>query len=166
MSTAQVTNISIENVTDPLKPYVYKYHIMVPGYAQRTGKRLFLQPAFFQFGVSPLFTTSSRQHSIYFNYPWSENDEVTFELPAGFTLDSAESPAPFSSPPISEYKPTAGITPDGKTLVYKRSFYFGGDGTILFPVSGYPQLKNYFDELHKQDGHIITLKQTAALSAK
>jgi hypothetical protein len=36
MSNAQVTDIRIEGVSDPLKPYVTKYHIQVPGYAQRT----------------------------------------------------------------------------------------------------------------------------------
>ena len=72
LSTAELTDIRIENVTDPVKPFTYIYHIRVPGYAQRTGKRLFLQPAFFQRGVGPLFATSSRHHAIYFNYPWSE----------------------------------------------------------------------------------------------
>jgi hypothetical protein len=46
MSTAELSDIRIENVTDPVKPFVYAYHVRVPGYAQRTGKRLFLQPAF------------------------------------------------------------------------------------------------------------------------
>ena len=45
MSTAEISNIKIENVTDPAKPFVYAFHVRVPGYAQRTGKRLFLQPA-------------------------------------------------------------------------------------------------------------------------
>ena len=166
MSTAELSKISIENVSDPVKPYIYKYHISVPGYAQRTGKRLFLQPAFFQFGARPLFATSARQHAVYFNYPWSEEDEVSIDLPPGFSLDSAESPTPFASLPISEYKPSAGLTADGKTLVYKRKFFFGGGDNILFPVNTYPQLKTYFDEVHKQDSHIITLKQTAAIGAK
>jgi hypothetical protein len=32
---------------------------------------------------------------------------------------------------------------------------------ILFPVEGYGQLKNFFDTLHKQDNHTVTLKQAA-----
>ena len=166
MSTAELSNIKIENVTDPVKPYTYSYHIRVPGYAQRTGKRLFLQPAFFQFGMRPLFTTSSRHHDVYFNYPWSEEDVVSFEIPAGFTLDNAESPQRFSSAPVTEYHPTASVTTDGRTLIYKRKFYFGGDGNILFPVSGYSRLKSYFDQVHKQDNHIITVKQDSATAAR
>jgi uncharacterized protein DUF3857 len=165
MSTAELTNIRVENVTDPLKPFTYVYHIRVPGYAQRTGKRLFLQPGFFQRGLGPLFATSSRHHAIYFNYPWSEEDEVTIRLPEGFSLDSPESPAGFASLPISEYKPSVAITKDGRTLIYKRNFYFGGDANILFPVGSYAQLKRFFDTLHQQDNHTITLKQASIAAA-
>lgn len=161
MSTAEISDIRIENVTDPIKPFIYQYHIRVPGYAQRTGKRLFFQPAFFQYGLRPLFASAQRKHEIHFDYPWSEEDEVSIELPAGFTLDSADSPAPFASPPISEYHPSAAVSKDGRTVLYKRKFYFGGAGTIKFPASGYGQLKTYFDTLHKHDGHTLTVRQNA-----
>jgi hypothetical protein len=162
MDTAEVTNIQIENVQDPVKPFIYEFHVSVPGYAQRTGKRLFLQPAFFERGVSALFNASARQNNVYFHYPWSEEDELTIELPAGFTLDNADAPAPFQSTNISAYKVTIGATKDQHTLVYKRSFFFGGNDAILFPVGGYELLRNYFDRLYKADNHTITLKQDAA----
>jgi hypothetical protein len=162
MSNAELSDIKIENVNDPVKPFVYQYHIRVPGYAQRTGKRLFLQPAFFQRGIGPLFPASSRKHAVYFSYPWSEEDEVSIELPAGYALDSADAPSPFGGGEISEYKVTVGVSRDGKELVYQRKFFFGGGGLILFAVENYGQLKNYFDNLHKQDNHTITLKQTVA----
>ena len=162
LSSAELTKVQIENVTDPVKPLIHAYHIRVPGYAQRTGKRLFLQPAFFQRGIKPLFSDSARQYPVYFHYPWLEEDEVTIELPAGFSLDNADAPAPFSGGPVGEYKATIGITKDGRTLHFKRSFFFGGGGNILFPVGAYPQLKNFFDVLNTQDSHTITLKQSAA----
>ncbi len=84
MSTAEVSDIRIENVTDPLKTYTNRYHVRVPGYAQRTGKRLFLQPEFFQHGVSPLFSGSVRKHPVYFDYPWSEEDLVTIDVTRRF----------------------------------------------------------------------------------
>ncbi|HEY2962056.1 MAG TPA: DUF3857 and transglutaminase domain-containing protein [Pyrinomonadaceae bacterium] len=159
MSAAEIMNIKIENVTDDVKPLVYSYHVRVPGYAQRTGKRLFLQPAFFQHGVEPLFATTNRKYEIYFHYPWAEDDKVEIELPAGYALDNADAPAPFGSGQISNYKPSLAVTSDGKTLVYKRNFFFGGGGNVLFPVETYPQIKAYFDQLHKQDNHSVALKQ-------
>lgn len=163
MSTAEISNIEIDNVKDATKPFVYSYHVRVAGYAQRTGKRLFLQPAVFQHGIGPLFSTSERKYAVYFHYPWSENDEVDIELPAGYALDSPDAPAPIGAGAISVYKPTLGASADGKLMVYKRSFFFGGGGTILFPPNSYGQLKTYFDAVHTQDNHTVTLKQTAAV---
>jgi hypothetical protein len=162
LSTADLADIRIENVTDQVKPFTYAYHIRVPGYAQRTGKRLFLQPAFFQHGVGPRFSASTRAYPIYFHYPWLEDDEVSIELPEGFALDNADAPAPFGGPPVGAYKSSIGVTGDRHILVFKRNFYFGGGGNIFFPVTAYPQLKNFFDLLNKQDNHTITLRQSAA----
>ncbi len=162
MDTAEVTNIRIENVQDPSKPFVYEYHIRIPAYAQRTGKRVFLQPAFFQHGVSALFATSTRQHDVYFHYPWSEEDEVTFTLPTGFVLESPDAPQPITAQSISEYKATIGVSQDQRTLVYKRKFFFGGNGSILFPSQNYDLLRVFFDRVYKSDQHAITLKQGAA----
>jgi hypothetical protein len=161
LSTAELANIKIENITDYTKPLVYTFRIRVPNYAQRTGKRLFLQPAFFQHGKDPLFATADRKYPIYFHYPWSEDDHVEIALPAGYKLDNADAPAPFGSGQISDYKVSLAVTTDGALLVYKRNFFFGGADTILFPVDSYAALKNYFDVLHKHDNHSIALKQAA-----
>jgi hypothetical protein len=161
---AEVTDVRIENVTDPVKPFAYTFHIRVPAYAQRTGKRLFFQPAFFQKGLAPRFPVATRRHEVYFHHPWSEEDRVEFTLPEGFALDNADAPGPLSGGELSKYEPTAGVTQDGRTLVYTRKFYFGkaGDDTLRFPVASYPTLKTYFDQVSKSDGHTIALKQGAA----
>ena len=165
---AEVTDLRVENVNDPFKPFVYTFHVSVPGYAQRTGKRLFLQPAFFQKGLGPRFTVATRRHEVYFRHPWSEEDKVEIELPEGFALDNAESPAPISADTLSKYEPAAGLSKDGRTLVYTRRFYFGqgGDQVLRFPVGSYANLKGYFDQVSKHDGHTIALRQGAAAESK
>ncbi|HKR02498.1 MAG TPA: DUF3857 and transglutaminase domain-containing protein [Pyrinomonadaceae bacterium] len=171
MSTAELSDIKIENVTDPLKPFVYSFHVRVPGYAQRTGKRLFVQPAFFEHGVAPIFPTSGRTHAIYFHFPWSEEDTVTIQLPDGFSLDNPDSPAPFASGDITRYDVKIFSTKDERGIVYKRNFFFGGGGSgvdlerLYYDASGYSQLKGLFDAVHKQDNHTITLKQTASTAS-
>ncbi|MDT7541669.1 MAG: hypothetical protein QOE33_1573 [Acidobacteriota bacterium] len=167
MSTAEISDIRVENVTDPVKPFVYDYKVRVPGYAQRTGKRLFLQPAFFERGRAPLFTTSDRQSQIYFHFPWSEEDTVEIELPTGFALDNADAPQSFTANNVSKYDVNIGVTKDGRKLIFRRNFFFGGGGTtgLLFPLPAYPQLKTLFDELNKRDNHTITLKQGTAVAA-
>lgn len=163
LAGAELSEIKIENVTDPFKPLVFAYKIKVPAYAERTGKRLFLQPAFFQKGVAPLFNTSTRKHAIYFNYPWLEDDTINIELPAGYALDNAESPASFGLGQIGDYKVRLAITKDAKTLIYERKFKFEG---MLLPQSTYADLKRAFDTVHQEDNHAVTLKQGATTAVK
>ncbi|MDT7807210.1 MAG: hypothetical protein QOJ70_1023 [Acidobacteriota bacterium] len=163
LAGVEITDIKVENVSDPVKPFIYSFHVRVPAYAQRTGKRLFIQPAFFQKGLGPRFSTATRHHLVYFHYPWSEEDHVRIELPEGFALDSPESPGGVNGGEVSKYEPLAQVTKDGRTLIYTRKFYFGKGGgePLLFPVSSYPSLKNYFDQVNKEDGHTLALKQGA-----
>lgn len=160
MSTAEISDIGIENVSDPEKPFTYIYKVRVPNYAQKTGKRLFLQPGFFEYGKESEFSTANRQYGIYFNYPWSENDEIEIELPSNFLLDSADSPSAIADPQkIGSLDIAITHNKTKNSLIYRRKFHFGGDERILFPVESYPALKNMFDMFHKADAHTITLKQ-------
>ena len=167
LAGAEITEVKVEGAAEPSGPFVYTFHVRAPGYAQRTGKRLFVQPAFFQKGLAPRFPTASRRHYVYFHYPWSEEDSIRIELPEGFALDSPESPTPFSGGDFSKYEPLAQVTKDGRTLVYTRKFYFGkGRGDmLLFPAESYPGLKAYFDAMSKQDAHTLALKQATGGAA-
>lgn len=160
MSTADISNISIENVSDPEKPFTYKYKVKIPNYAQKTGKRLFLQPGFFEYGRGPLFSTAERKYDIYFHYPWSEEDKIEIELPKGFSLDNAEKPATVAdSQKIGSLEVDIKINKATNTLIYDRRFFFGGGDSNIFPARYYKAVKNMFDMFHKTDTHTITLKQ-------
>jgi Domain of Unknown Function with PDB structure (DUF3857) len=159
MSTAEVSDVKIENVTDPIKPFVYRFHVVVPGYAQRTGKRLFIQPAFFEKGLPALFSASNRKHQIYFHYPWMETDTVTINLPKGFVLDNADQPAPFNANDLAKYEVSMGLTAKHEQLVFTRKWTFNA---LIFPQTSYGGLKKVFELLHENDNHTISLKQQAA----
>jgi transglutaminase-like putative cysteine protease len=163
ISNAEITEVKFENVTDPFKPLVISYKVRVQGYAERTGKRLFLQPGFFEKGVGPLFPTSERKHDVYFYYPWAEEDEVMIELPAGYALDNAEAPGDLAFGNLGHLKIQIGATKDQRMLRYKRQFRFTG---MLFPKDSYPNLKRAFDAAHQVDNHTITLKQATAAAEK
>jgi hypothetical protein len=163
ISNAEITDVKFENVTDPFKPLVISYKVRVQGYAERTGKRLFLQPCFFKKGVGPLFPTTSRQHDVYFHYPWTEEDDIEIGLPAGFALDNAEQPGDVNFGDVGYQKVKIFVTKDQRTLSYKRQFRFTG---IIFPKDSYAALKQAFDTVNKIDNHVITLKQGAAAEVK
>ncbi len=160
---AELSDIKIESATDPVKPFVYSYKVRIPGYAERTGKRIFLQPAFFQKGLAQMFPSSSRQHDVYFHYPWMEQDQVEIELPEGYALDNAEAPTPLGFGEAGSYDVKLAITTDQKTLVYNRTLRFM---MLIAPKASYAALKGAFDAIHKSDNHAITLKQGAAAAVK
>jgi len=162
LSSAELTNIVIENATDPSKPFVYKYHVRVPDYAQRTGKRLFFQPGYFQKGISAMFSASTRTYPVYFHFPWSEEDKVTIALPKGFALDNADRPGPVVAGEVCRHEIKMAVTKDESTFIYNRTFFFGGNNSVLFGVQTYEPLKQLFEAIHKADNHMITLKQAAA----
>jgi hypothetical protein len=158
MSTAEVSSIRIENVTDKVKPLIFSYHVRIPGYAQRTGKRLFLQPAFFQKGLGALFPSTERKNSVYFRYPWAEQDDVEIKLPAGYSLDNAEQPPPISAGDVMRYEMRIAVINKTEALKLSRKLSMRG---LIFPVTNYSELKRLFDALHENDNHTITLKQDA-----
>lgn len=159
---AEVADIKMENVTDPFKPLVVSYKVRVGGYAERTGKRLFLQPAFFQKGIGQLFPNSAREHAIYFRFPWTEEDSVSITLPDGFELDNAEAPTPVDFGEAGKYLVNLAITRDKKTLEYRRNLQFN---VMVIQKAMYPNLKKIFDVIHAEDSRVITLKLGAANAA-
>jgi hypothetical protein len=166
LGSAEVSNIIIENVSDPDKPFVYVFKVKVPGYATRTGKRLFFQPNFFERGAKPVFETSTRRYNIEFRYPYAEQDEITVELPAGYALESPDSPGVTADPQkIGINDINISVTNDGKMLIYKRKFHFGNNGYLRFPVTSYPALKQLFEAYHKGNTHALTLKQGTTTAA-
>ena len=159
MPNAEISSISIQNITDPEKPFVYEYAIKVPGYAQKTGKRLFLQPVFFEKGSPAAFSASERKYSVFFRHPWSESDEVTIEWPKAYELETPDIPRPLAdSGQISSHKIDLAVNKENNSFVIKRNFAFGGRGRVLFSKADYVPLKSLFDAFHVADGFTLNLR--------
>jgi len=159
--TTEVESYSIENMNDPEKPVVYKFKIKVPGFASRTGKRLFFQPNVFERSSKPRFTAGTRKYDIVFSYPYSEKDEISIELPAGFALENADAPPPLADRQgIAVHNVKIGVR-GNKELVYNREFSFGNNGFIRFATESYPALKGLFEAFNKADVHQLTLREAA-----
>jgi hypothetical protein len=136
--------------------------VKAPGYAQRTGKRLFLQLAYFQFNAEALFPTATRKYPVYFEYPWSEDDDVQVQMPAGFELDHADAPATINFGRAGNYEVKIMVNKSSRKLHYTRKLTFGAGGLIVVPVAEYTPLRQIFDRIHESDNHTLTLKQEAA----
>ncbi len=157
---AEVSNVKVENIDDSSLPVKISYHIKAANYAQRTSKRILLQPLFFQHGVAPRFPAAERKHPIAFPHAWKETDRVSVKLPEGFALDNAENPGDMKFGAPGEYKLDI-LTQGQSVLVAERELTFGNKGIFYFDPKGYRQVKAVFDEIHRRDNHVISLKLAA-----
>ncbi len=135
------------------------YHIRIPGYAGRTGKRIIFQPLFFQHGEGPLFSAADRQYDVIFPYAWRETDGVGIRLPAGFQLEKAEAPSGLNFGQPGSYR--VAMTVHNGVLVCERELVFGQGDYLSFPRKTYPQLKAIFDEIHREDDVTFSARQVS-----
>jgi hypothetical protein len=157
----EITNLKFIANPDPSKAIGINYHLLVRNYAQRTGKRLFVQPNYFAAGFGNRFPETTRHNSIYFEYPWMEVDAVDLNLPAGFELDHGDAPPAMNIPPTVKYSVKIGFDKAHNQIQYRREFIFGDKDLLIFEANVYPRLKKVFDLMHDYDNHMLTLKAEA-----
>jgi hypothetical protein len=148
------------------KPLLVQFHLRLPGYASRSGKRVFLQPSIFDAGATPWFTDAKREYPVYFHFSWSEQDEYSIELPPGQVLENAEMPELVSAGDIPVHYQTRASVAGGSRLLYRRAFSFGRGGSTLIPVAQYTSLKSAMDRVQENDNQTLVLKQAAAEAAR
>ena len=137
------------------------YRVKIPGYAQRTGRRLLLQCAYFNRNDPPRYTASGRKHPLAYRNAWSEKDTVAYELPKGYGLENPTAPGVLRITDLGEYDARLALSSDRRVLMYERNFDFGRGGRLTFPVEAYPLLKQVFDQVRELDDHTIALGQEA-----
>ena len=162
---AEVSGLRIENADDPEQPLKVHYHIKFSGYAQRTGKRILLQPLFFQRGDAPLFSATERRYPVAFPFAWKEDDEVTIDIPPGFVLDNPQVPGSisFGKPGAYELKV---LKRGDSELICVRQLTFGKEGRTAFVPQIYPALKQVFEQIHNRDEMTLSLKQATVAEKK
>jgi transglutaminase-like putative cysteine protease len=158
---AELSGFTIGNLDNPEAPYTMRFTLRAPGYAQRTGSRLFVQPAIMQRGGEATFSASARQYQVYFPYAWSEEDTVTIELPDGYEVESDAGPQPdrINEGAVASYLPTIAVAPDSRRVTYTRSLAFGGKGALMFQTTDYPVVKAFFGGVDRGDGYTVTLRR-------
>jgi hypothetical protein len=161
-NAAEVTNISIENLEDTEKPFVYAFKLRVPAYAERTGKRIFLRPNIFERNTNSLFTAGKRKYDIFFEYAWSENDSISIEFPKGFSPEAVDSPKAVKDEKTGTSLETAiSLSDDKRRLNYERRFAYGKPGSLLVYSIYYSGVKSLFEAIHLADSHSLVLRETS-----
>ena len=161
----EVSNIKVTANADAAKPVGVTFHLLVRGYAQRTGKRLFFDPDFFAARLNSRFPESTRHNNVYFEYPWGEADSVDITLPAGFKPDHADAPTGINMPSTCDYAVKIAYDKTRNQIQYRRHLFFGDKDVLLFEVKTYPTLKKIFDLIHESDNHVLTFQNDGSATA-
>jgi len=140
-----------DSIDDPL---VARFKVEVSGFASVTGKRVLLPAFFFRTLQKNMFTSQFRRYPITFSFPFTEDDQLAVELPAGYAVEE---------PPYrrkinlayagfeisSQVKDHALITERG--LDFKQT---------ELPPEKYEELKGFFTVVQKGDeGHAVLRRE-------
>jgi hypothetical protein len=156
---AKVTNLKLLAEEDLTGEIGYSCEVEIPGYARRTGKRLFFQPAFSQKGIKPMFESTVRHNHLLFPFTYQDAAEVTIELPPGYEIESAEAPQPFTRPNFGvgyDATFTVMMSDERKSLVAKREFTFN---RVYLPREYYGDFKKIMDFVHLMDNQMLSLRR-------
>jgi hypothetical protein len=160
---AEVSGFAIENLEELDQPYRIRFTLRVPGYAQRAGGRLLLQPGLFHSEREARFTAATRVHQLHFPYALREEDSVTFTLPDGFTADLAGATTRIGLDGGATAAYSRTLTPGTApgTFVYTRALMTGGQGRVMFPREVYMGLKSFYDTVHEGDRWTLSARAAA-----
>lgn len=163
LPNAELSDVAWENLNEYDKPFIIRYKLHIPGYAETIGTRLAFAPNFFKANTSPRFTAEERRYPIFFEYAEQQRDQIDIVLPPDFSLDGASAPVPIGKPTDiinAQYK--VGYSPKSRTLRYHREYTLGAGGVIDFQAASYPAIRQIFSGIEKSDTHQIVIKPKPA----
>ncbi len=152
-ATVDESSAAISNLTNPATPLETSISFTVPQFGIRTEKRLLLRPALLSRRDESLMVAPRRANGVYFNYPWSESEQVIIEAPEGFALEQLPDPVDID---IGAAKYHSAFIREEGQLIYERSLIVNA---ITFTVAQYPTVKSFFDRVHQADRAVVSFIQ-------
>jgi hypothetical protein len=135
------------------EPLTVIFAIEVPEFASAAGKRLLVPFALFQPKRANLFKSGTRKYPVYFHYAFTERDEITLELPEGYSAETLAS-AQLATTPYASYKSQASM--NGKRMQLERALLFNG---VFFQPDRYADLREFFGKVQAGDESQSVLRQ-------
>jgi hypothetical protein len=159
---AELSEIAFEHASDPLQPLMMSFQLRLPEFAERTGSRLFVQPAVLYKGVPPLFDAPERRSPVVFSHLYRETDTIEITIPAGYTLEAGNAPPGLDLGKFGRYSASIGYAAKTGMIVYAREFELFHPGV---PLKFYAAIKQLFQEVTERDNHTLTFHTAAATTS-
>lgn len=133
------------------------YSIQVNRYASKAGKRLFVPLNL----VNPFYRTlpkvDNRQQPVAFKKAYTDKDEIVFQLPASYKVESLPKKEATITSPYGEY--TLEIIEKDNTIIYKRQLKLNA---VTVPAADYEQLRAFYKQIAKMDKAKLVLVRRSA----
>ncbi|HVP36500.1 MAG TPA: DUF3857 domain-containing protein [Terriglobales bacterium] len=150
-SVDSVNYVSLDSARLPLEMEI---NWSASSYAQIVGDKIYINPTFFlRLGSNP-FKNETRSFPVDFSYPYSEIEDTKLEIPEGFELDPLPAAVYREIPGVKFSK---GFTSEGRVVRCYRKLTIS---QLVFPVSQYQKLRNFFQDVADADQLMVVLKKS------
>lgn len=147
------SSMKVLHVFNPAAPLQFNSSFLVPGFALRPGTRLMLRPALLSRLDQSLLTAATRVNKVYFQFPWSEEDDVSIAIPEGYLVEPLPDQTEFD---IGAAHYRASFRREANRVIYERRLAVSA---IIIGVDEYQTLKNFFDRVHQADQAVISFRR-------
>jgi hypothetical protein len=133
-------------------PGIYEnLDLVASGYAQVSGKRLFINPNIMDRSRRRLQPDEKRKYDVVLYHESEEIDTVEIKIPAGYLPEAVPGNTEFGGK-FGHYKASVTIQPD-KIIYYRRLEKFSG----RWPAAEYAELVKFYEQLYKADNSRLVL---------
>lgn len=133
-------------------PLVAEFHLKIEGWVSSAGRRALFPVGIFDATEKQVFTHTNRVYGICFDYPFQKKDDVTVELPSGWTVSSVPA-AQDKDAKAAEY--TLKVEDKKNELHITRTLR---SDLFAVPKDSYPALRNFFAIVRSGDDQQIVLQ--------
>lgn len=154
--------IDVDSITgwqDSEEPILVKCRFHASRFAVLTHQRMLFPMAVFQANRKSPLTHSKRVQPVYFRHGYSEVDNITISMPAGYRLEAMPSGADLKTP-FAAFQTRR--TSEAGIVRLERHAVMNG---YYFPPESYGPLRQYFEQLRQSDAENVVLHGVEAAQA-
>ncbi len=131
---------------------VAEFTVKIPGWVSGAGRRALLPVGLFSAPEKHLFDHGSREHPIYFPFPFARTDDVSIDLPLGWQISTLPAPQKHDGHIITY---TLQAENDKGTLHLNRTLNVD---VLMLEAKYYPALRNFFQVVRTADEEQVVLQ--------
>ena len=157
LAGVEVSEYTIQSPVPAADPVTFRAKLAVPSLATKAGSRLLVAPSVLRRGRSPDPPVSERTNPVFLGYAWTEEDEVTIQLPAGWALEETPGPVRVPSGDFGSLVAVVESAADGSGFVLRRT---ARTRSGFFPVERYGSFRAFRETIREADDRVVALRRS------